>query len=150
MRAAFLVDTNVLVYAYDRSDERKRARAIEVVETLWEPSLGALTAQVLAEFFVAVTRRIPTPLASVDAEKSVARFIRSWPVFPVTAWAVREAIQANDRHKLQFWDALIWATAKFNQVPTILTEDFTDGRTIEGVRYINPFAPAFSMALLKQ
>ncbi len=150
MKAAFLVDTNVLVYAYDPSDQVKRQRATDVLKSLWDTNAGALSAQVLGEFYVTVIRGIPSPLTPRDAEQSITRYMRSWEVYPVTAWAVREAVQATQRHSMQFWDALIWATAKFNQVPTILTEDFTDGRTVEGVRYINPFAPAFSMALLKQ
>lgn len=149
MRAVFLVDTNVLVYAYDHSDEKKRQRAIDVIEQLGESGRGVLTAQVLAEFFVAVTGRIPSPLSSVEAEGSVSHYIRSWPVFPVTAWAVREAAQSSQRYQMHFWDALIWATAKFNQVPTILTEDFSDGRVIEGIRYVNPFVSSFSLASLK-
>ena len=43
------------------------------------------------------------------------------------------------QHGLSFWDALIWAAAKENDVPMIYTEDFQDGRDIEGVRYSNPF-----------
>jgi len=46
---------------------------------------------------------------------------------------------------MHFWDAILRATAKLNQVPTILTEDFSDGRVVEGIRYMNPLTPSFSL-----
>jgi predicted nucleic acid-binding protein len=44
------------------------------------------------------------------------------------------------RHGLSFWDALIWSAAVENNVAVIYTEDFQDGRVVEGVRFVNPFA----------
>jgi predicted nucleic acid-binding protein len=44
------------------------------------------------------------------------------------------------RHGLSFWDALIWAAASESAVDVIYTEDFQDGREVEGVRFISPFA----------
>ena len=46
------------------------------------------------------------------------------------------------RHGLSFWDALIWSAAVENNVTVIYTEDFQDGRVVEGVRFVNPFASA--------
>src|ERR1041385_513107 len=59
---AFLIDTNVLVYAYDRADATKQARAIAVVDQLASRQRGALSAQVLSEFLVTVTRKLEPPL----------------------------------------------------------------------------------------
>jgi predicted nucleic acid-binding protein len=50
------------------------------------------------------------------------------------------ALDAMPRHGLSFWDALIWSAAAENGVATIYTEDFQDGRVMEGVRFINPFS----------
>ncbi|MBI4635006.1 MAG: hypothetical protein HY727_01525 [Candidatus Rokubacteria bacterium] len=49
---------------------------------------------------------------------------------------------------MSYWDAQLWATARLNQVSTILTEDSTHGRVLEGIQYLNPFAPAFDLAAL--
>ena len=46
------------------------------------------------------------------------------------------------RHGLSFWDALIWAAAAENGIKTVYTEDYQDGREIEGVRFVNPFRTA--------
>jgi predicted nucleic acid-binding protein len=52
-------------------------------------------------------------------------------------------------HSLSYWDALIWAVAKLNQVPYVLTEDQQHGLFLEGVRFANPFVPEFDLALLE-
>ena len=74
---AFLVDTNVLVYAYDHADATKQARAIAVVDQLASRQCGALSAQVLSEFLVTATRKIEPPLTLEEAERSVTHYMRS-------------------------------------------------------------------------
>lgn len=145
MRIGYLVDTNVLVYAYDPSAPDKQERAIEVLASLAEAGLGALSSQVLAEFFVIATRKIPNPLSLQEVERSVSNYLRSWPVFDLTGLIVAEAIRGVCDRSLSYWDAQIWATAKLNQIPRVLTEDFAGGSTIEGVTFINPFEPQFSL-----
>jgi predicted nucleic acid-binding protein len=66
----------------------------------------------------------------------------------VTGWTVLEAAAGARRHQLSYWDALIWATAKLNQIATVLSEDFQDGRLLEGVRFRNPFGPGFDVEAL--
>jgi len=145
---AFLVDTNVLVYAYDPAEATKRARAMTVVDQLASRQRGALSHQVLSEFFVTVTRKIEPPLTLAEAERSVTNYMRSWLVYESTARVVVEAIRGVRQHQLSYWDSLIWATAKLAGVPTVLSEDFSDGQLLEGVRFRNPFGATFAMALL--
>lgn len=146
---AFLADTNVLVYAYDPTDGGKRERAITVLEALGTRHLGALSVQILGEFFVAVTQKIPSPLSRAVAERSVTNYVRSWVVYDLTELVVLEAVRGVRRHRLAYWDSLIWATAKLNGVPNVLSEDFTDGALLEGVRFLNPFAETFDLAGLQ-
>jgi predicted nucleic acid-binding protein len=44
---------------------------------------------------------------------------------------------------MRIWDAQIWATARLNQIPVVLSEDFSDGAVIEGIRIVNPFTVSF-------
>jgi predicted nucleic acid-binding protein len=60
-------------------------------------------------------------------------------VLPLTPAVTFRALDAVPRHGLSFWDALIWAAAKENGISVIHTEDFQDGRDIEGVQFRNPF-----------
>ena len=59
-----------------------------------------------------------------------------------------EGCRGATEHHLSLWDALIWAVAKLNQVPDVLTEDAEHERFLEGVRFLNPFAAGFDLASL--
>jgi predicted nucleic acid-binding protein len=147
--AGFLVDTNVLVYTYDQTDGSKRSVASEVLRLVGRNGSGALSTQILSEFFVTVTRKIPTPLSHTEASEKINRYIESWVVYFITTFIVSEAIRGVLAHQLSYYDSLIWATARLNQVSNIVTEDGQHGRVIEGVRYLNPFDEAFDMAVLE-
>ena len=69
----FLVDTNVITYAYDPTDGDKRSRAIEVLARIGAAGTGALSVQVMGEFFVTVTRKIPEPLSLGQAEERLEK-----------------------------------------------------------------------------
>jgi len=68
-------------------------------------------------------------------------------VLSVTPLIVLEAARGARDHGLNYWDAL-WATARLNQIPLILTEDFAHGRVLEGVQFLDPFASSFELAAL--
>ena len=146
--AAFLVDTNVLAYAYDPRDPDKQERAAACLRRLAASSQGALSAQVLGEFFWVATRRLDPPLTAEQAERSVTNYVRSWPIYEITSQAVLEAVRAVQRYQFAYWAALIWATAKLNGVLTILTEDRPSSGLIEGVRFADPFQTGFDLARL--
>ncbi len=105
--------------------------------------------QVLGEFFRVVTGKIRPPLTPVDAHAQVAALIRAWPVLPVTPLIVLEAARGVRDHRLGYWDAQLWATARLNQIPTVLSEDFADGQTLDAVRFHDPFLPRFDLAALR-
>jgi predicted nucleic acid-binding protein len=73
----------------------------------------------------------------------VERLSRACHVLALTPAVVLEACRGCERHSLSIWDALIWAVAKLNQVPYVLTEDAEHDRFLEGVRFLNPFSPLF-------
>ena len=137
--ANFLVDTNVLVYPYDRSESRKQSKAREVLDWLEASGTGVLSTQVLAEFFWTVTRKLAQRLSAREACERVENFIRSWRVVAITPGIVLESGRGVLEYGIPFWDAQIWATAKLNQIPRVLSEDFQHGRRIEGVEFLNPF-----------
>ena len=146
--AAFLVDTNVLAYAYDAGEAAKAARARACVRRLGDSRNGVVSAQILGEFFVVATRRLRPPLSAVEAEQIAMNLSRSWRVLNVTAAAALEAMRAAQQYQFQYFDGLIWATAKLNGVPNVLTEDLPSGSLIEGVRFDDPFDSRFDLASL--
>lgn len=46
------VDTNILIYAHDRSAGAKYIRARQLLSELWQTRSGCLSIQVLQEFYV--------------------------------------------------------------------------------------------------
>jgi predicted nucleic acid-binding protein len=139
----FLVDTNVLVYAYDRSEPAKQATAINLLEHLTSVQSGVLSAQVMGEFFVTVTRKLAAPLTVDRALESLENYLASWTIVDTTSLVVLEAARGVRDHHFSYYDAQIWAAARLNQVPYILSEDFNPA-LIEGVQFINPFETNFS------
>src|SRR5438045_9000801 len=144
--AAILVDTNVLVYAHDRGEHEKQARAIEVLDHLQVTNSGWLSIQCLSEFFNIATHGRRPILTGGEAERQVELMSQTWRILNLTSTVVLEAIRGVRVHQLAYWDAQIWALARLNQIPVIFTEDFNVGATLEGVRFINPFAPASPLA----
>ena len=147
-RGTFLIDSNVLVYTLDVSEEAKQLVALDVVARLGVSGRGRLSVQVLGESFNAMTRKIKPSRSTDEAETVVLSYAATWPVLDLTPQLAREAIRGSREHQMSYWDAQIWATAKLNGIPTIITEDRQDGRTIEGVMTINPFAASFDLGVL--
>jgi predicted nucleic acid-binding protein len=140
-----LIDTNLLVYLYDKQSSSKAKQARSVLNRLEITQSGRLSVQNLSEFIYVSTRKLVPPLSRADALIHAELFSRVWPVFDLTPMIVLEAARGARDHDLPYYDAQIWASARLNQVPTIFSEDFTDGQTLEGVRFINPFSPAFHL-----
>jgi len=134
--AAF-VDTNVVVYAFDRSDERKRLIALEIMEQAEDPIV--VSTQVLNEFYWAVTRKLDPPLSQELAQEAVKN-LAVGRVVPFDADLVLEAIAISRVHDITLWDAGIVSAASRAGSDILLTEDLNDGQVISGVTIRNPFA----------
>ena len=138
MTEAVFVDTNVLVYVRDRTDEEKQRRAAEWMAALWEERTGRLSAQVLQEYYVTLTRKLDPPRPREDVREDVAS-LRAWQPLAPDHETFEVAWEIEDRFGLSWWDALIVAAAQRAGCPWLLTEDLQDGQTILGVRVIDPF-----------
>ena len=132
------LDTNVLIYAYDISAGEKNKAAKKTVEELWGSGLGILSAQVLQEFYVCVTRKIQRPLENKTARIIIKDFL-SWEVVVNDGNAVLDAIDIQLKHKFSFWDSMIIASAIRANADWLLSEDFADGLALSGVKIHNPF-----------
>ena len=139
---SILVDTNVLVYAYDPRDAAKNTRAQHLLQELRQSRRGILSVQTLAEFMRA-TQKLAIPPRT--AMQYVQAFASSWPVLNLTPPVVLEAARGVSDHVLSYYDAQIWAVARLNQIGVVFSEDFNNGSTLEGVRFVNPFAEEFAV-----
>jgi predicted nucleic acid-binding protein len=133
------VDTNVLIYAHDVDAKAKHEAAKRVLEGLWSERTGVLSMQVLQEFYVNVTRKIPHPISKESARLVVSTYT-TWCI-DTTPAEIATAFRIEDESRIGFWDALIVASAVKSGAGRILSEDLNAGQTIAGVRIENPFAP---------
>jgi predicted nucleic acid-binding protein len=133
------VDTNVLVYAHDASETLRQPIAQSVLAELWRTRSGALSTQVLQEFYVVVTRKFDPPLSRREARDLVDAY-GQWRLVQVDVPLVLAASQLEERHTLSFWDALIVEAARRSGARTLLTEDLQTARRLAGVVIDNPFA----------
>lgn len=133
---AVFIDTNVLVYAVDGSEPKKQEVAQRL---LGDPDLEfIISAQVLGEFYVAVTRKLRPPLTPADAANTIEQ-LRRVPVVPIDDRLVAAAIATCAAAGLSLWDAQIIQAAARAGCTEVLTEDLNDGQTIAGVSVRNPF-----------
>ncbi len=132
------VDTNVLVYAYDRSAGSKREKAQKIVADLWDSGLGVVSTQVLQEFFVTVKRKLPKTM-DLDTAKDVVSDLLKWDLVVVEGSVILEAIALQRDHGYSFWDSLIIAAAAKAGCTILLSEDLASGQNIKGITIRNPF-----------
>ena len=133
-------DTNILVYAYDRSAGRKHTTAARLLEQCWENEDGCLSIQVLQEFYVTVTRKIARPLEYQAARQLVAD-LAHWRIHVPEAKDVLQAIDFQQTFQLSFWDAMVVQSAARLGCAQLLSEDLSNGETYGEVQVINPFQP---------
>ena len=137
MSALHFFDTNILLYSISRADDEavKRERAV----ALLDEDGGALSVQVLQEFYVQATRVTrPDPLPHEIA----AGLIRTWMRFAVqdiTASVLTQALDLKVAHGFSYWDSAIIAAAQTLGCRTLYSEDMAHGREVEGVLIVNPF-----------
>ena len=136
MSARSFFDTNVLIYADDKSAPAKQRRALDLIAEHRRARTGVVSLQVLQEYFVTVTRKL-----HVDA--SIARRkVELLAEFDVAAPDVVDILAAIDLHRLHgfsFWDALVLRSAKQAGCSVLFSEDLQDRRELDGVLVVNPF-----------
>lgn len=129
-------DTNILVYADDKAAPAKQRRSIELVTQHRRARTGVLSLQVLQEYFVTVTRKL-------QVEATIARrkveLLAELDVFVPDVDDVLAAIDVHRLHGFSFWHALVLRAAKEAACTVLYTEDLQAGRSIDGVKIVNPF-----------
>ena len=137
MSKLHFLDTNILLYSISRAPDEapKRKRAI----SLLDEDGGALSVQVLQEFYVQATR---TTRADPLPHEIATGLIHAWMRFPVqdvTASILTQALELKAKHGFSYWDSAIIAAARALGCSELYSEDMSHGREVEGVLIVNPF-----------
>ncbi len=130
------VDSNILVYAFDRTAGAKREKAAELLMRLSSDRVGCTSIQVLQEFYVVVTKK--KGMSSLDAAAEISRFAK-WKVHRPEPNDVLLAIRLHREKSLSFWDAMILRSAMSCDCSILWSEDFSHGQVWSGLTVRNPF-----------
>jgi predicted nucleic acid-binding protein len=137
------VDTNILVYAHDRSAGVKHQRARLLLESLWDSGEGILSTQVLQELCINLRRKVRHPL-QFDEIRQLIRDYSSWEVVTNTPESVLQALDIESRYKTSFWDALILQAAGSSGASILYSEDLATGQSYGAIRIVNPLLDPIS------
>ena len=132
------VDTNILIYAHDRSAGDKYTRARDLIRELWQSGKGCLSIQVLHEFYVNVTQKVAKPLTP-DVAAQIIADLSVWQIHRPGVEDVLDAIRLQSRYQISFWDAMIVASAIQLGCRTIWSEDLNPGQVYNTVTVTSPF-----------
>lgn len=138
MASKFFIDTNILVYAHDLQAGIKQKKAAQILEKIWQKRNGVLSIQVLQEFYVTLTQKIPKQFKSKDAKFLLGKY-GHWQIVIPQVNHILEAIDFQKKHHLSFWDALIVRAALEGECEFLLTEDMQHNYRIRHLTIQNPF-----------
>jgi predicted nucleic acid-binding protein len=132
----YFVDSNVLLYLFDQLDQAKRDRAEAWLARLWGDSRGALSWQVIQEFYWNALRKYR---AQPEQARDYVRLMSQWKPPIVTLDLIERAWHWSDHAQLTFWDGMIVAAAELTGCRFLLSDDFQAGQRFDSVTVINPF-----------
>ena len=138
MTAKTFVDTNVLVYAHDRSAGTKHEIAQNRLEAVWAAGCGVVSTQVLQELYTIVTRKVASPLPVAEARQLVNDYL-VWECIVNGPDAIVGAFAYESRYRISFRDSLIVHAANVAEAGILLSEDLNSGQRYGGVLVENPF-----------
>lgn len=131
------LDTNVLVYSYDRSSPEKQRVAQALVRRAVAGDF-VISTQVLAEFAATLLHKVSPP---ADAGDLIAVLDALAPIKLINTDGehVRRAVEARGAYGLHFYDCMIIAAAERAGCQRIWSEDMNAGQKYFGVTVANPF-----------
>ncbi|MGA2831923.1 MAG: PIN domain-containing protein [Terracidiphilus sp.] len=137
MSGKCFVDTDILIYAHDRSAGMKHLRAQMLLEQLWTSGWGVLSTQVLEELCIQLCHNAGNPLPAEEVCLMV-RDYSTWDVVTTTPALVLEALEAERRQEVPFWDALILEAAKRAGASILYSEHLTRLQRYGAIQIVNP------------
>ncbi len=135
------IDTNILAYAFDESDEKRRRPCADLVRAGFEGDAQyCISNQVLGELFMVLTKHVGSPISRERASVVVSGFVDSpkWKKVNYTHLTVKRALEDLQTINISFWDVLIAETMREAGIRTVYTENEKDFRRIPWVRTENP------------
>jgi predicted nucleic acid-binding protein len=129
------LDTNVLIYACDRSSPDRQRRAAELIERATD---GVLLWQVACEFVAASRKLAGQGFTASDAWNRLAEFQAVFPLVQPGPSVLEPARELHVSRGVSFWDAMILAACVQAGVEILYSEDIP-GLALNSLKVVNPF-----------
>jgi predicted nucleic acid-binding protein len=141
---AELIDTNILVYRFDRRFPDKQRIATSVLRKGIVENSARVAHQAVVEFIAATTRPLAGGpiLEKREALREAEELLSQFEILYPNDAILRLAMRGCAAYQMSWFDAHMWAYAEFYGLTRLLTEDFEHGRVFGTVRIVNPFRAA--------
>lgn len=134
----FLLDTNILVYAHDKTSGGKHEISKAMVERCLKDEKLAVSSQNLSEFFWVTTRKhFLNKKEAIDIISDIINF-SGWLKISFDHNTVLEAARIAEEFSMPYWDSLLAATMRRNSIFNLYTENAKDFK-MPWLNAANPF-----------
>jgi len=131
------VDTNILLYAHDRSAGIKHTRAKALLKELWDSQRGVVSTQVLQEFCANVRKKTGASLPLAEVRALLEDYLE-WEIVLNLPRSIPKALDLEMSYRISFWDALIFHAAQESGASILYSEDLNPGQQYGSIQVINP------------
>ena len=129
------IDSNIILYAYSRTEPSKRKIANALIFSTPD---ALISTQVINEVTNILYKKFGLDSKSIEAVIDEAASVFSIVNFSLETQ--KYAIHIKERYQLQYYDSLILATALEHDCDILYSEDMQHNQLIEGrLRIVNPF-----------
>jgi len=138
MKDKFFIDTNIIVYAFDKHDVEKSRKAQDLIK-LAHKGEGCISFQVVQEFLNVALKKFEVSLTPDDAKIYLSKIL--YPlceVFP-SENLYFSTIEIMERWRFSFYDSLIITAAIDADCRILYSEDLKHNQKIYELTITNPF-----------
>lgn len=139
MKDSYFIDTNIFIYAFDKSSDEKRTISNKLIREGLNSGKGIVSYQVLQEFLNVATRKFEKPLSISDCQNYLINVLEPLCEVFASTGLYYQALEISNRWKYSFYDSLIIGAAISADCRVLYTEDLQDGQKIDGLTIVNPF-----------
>ena len=143
MRDKVFFDTNIIVYLFDKSEEKKHTQAKKIFIASLQDATSYISNQVINEFIVIASQKIENPIPLNHIRKNLEFLRTSLNIHTIDFETSLKAIDVKLKYHFSFWDSLIIASALESNCSILYSEDMQHGQVIEDkLRILNCFEHA--------
>ena len=136
----FFLDTNILVYSFDSSSPQKQRIALDLIEQALSSRRGVISSQIVQEFLNVALGKFARPMTVSEAREYLHTILMPLCQHYPSLADYDQALLVKETSGYSFYDALVVSAAAVMGCQTLYSEDLQTGRSINGVRILNPFA----------